>query len=114
MKRVIVISPKDKKIEAIDMPENEDTLKFLYKTIGCELVDKLTLDETHDLIVDDEGLFKEELYAFQIGEARLVGNAVVMGLTDTEDGPEWDGIKNENLLGRLIQEVKFIGKVTAP
>jgi hypothetical protein len=113
MRKVIVINPKSKKIETIDMPANAETLKFLYETIGCELVDKVGLDDKHDLILDDEGLFKEELYAFEIGEAKLVGKAVVMSLKETEDGPEWDGIQDENLLSRLIQDVKFIGRVVA-
>ena len=65
------------------------TLEDYYKLLGCELIDIVTRKiggKYYDIIIDDEGLFKDEpvVTGLQEDGSPLVGSLLVVGLPDSE------------------------------
>lgn len=52
MAKAIKVTPEGE-VAILDMPEG-DTLQWLYKQIGCTMVDLVRLDEVHDMWMDDD------------------------------------------------------------
>lgn len=93
-----VLITRDGRMEKIQRPAHQDTLRWLYEQIGCRTVDAITLgDSRHgfSLWVDDEGMLisnaEANLTATAIcatfGAIRqlLYGTAVLLGGVD-DDG----------------------------
>jgi hypothetical protein len=60
-------------------------LKEIYEAIGCELVERVSLyqygffDDSHDLLIDEEGLFKLSPGAM-MGKSVILGNCVIFSV----------------------------------
>jgi len=67
------------------------------------MVQRTTIDPNHDLIIDEEGLFKEDNPSFAMGGYMFVGSALIMGV-DVESG-EWSD--HEIDIERLSKAIVF-------
>lgn len=78
------ISP-DGNMERLEVPEPGETLPWLYRNIGCNLVDVVGMPQDLDFWLDDEGLYPEpnimaSLFALNFGvnlAAPIVGNVIL-------------------------------------
>jgi len=70
-----------------------NTLDDYYKLIGCDCIDIVTRKigrKIYDIIIDDEGLLKDDPLISAIddlGRVMLVGSLIVCGLADDEGEP---------------------------
>jgi hypothetical protein len=64
--------------------ELDGSLESYYKQIGCSIVEKRTIDDSHDLVFDEEGDFKLEDEGFARGFQLsalgfpIIGNALIV------------------------------------
>ena len=82
MKAVLI----DSTAQAVTDIELKPGLPAMYKAIGCRIVEKITLDEKHDLWFDEEGLLHDpQPPAFLLSgyNRPFVGNALICGYTST-------------------------------
>jgi len=84
--KAVFIDAHTQSISEVEIPRDE-RLQALYKQLSCTIVERTTIDPNHDLIIDEEGLFKKDNPAFAIGGYMFVGDALIMGV-DIESG-EW-------------------------
>ena len=84
--KAVFIDAHNQSVSEVEIPR-EERLQALYKQLGCSIVERTTIDPNHDLIIDEEGLFKQDNPAFAIGGYMFVGDALIMGV-DIESG-EW-------------------------
>lgn len=84
--KAVFIDAHNQSVTEVEIPR-EERLQALYKQLGCSIVERTTIDPNHDLIIDEEGLFKQDNPAFAIGGYMFVGDALIMGV-DIESG-EW-------------------------
>lgn len=49
----------DTKVEKVKPKDGEDSLEFLYRNIGCKLVEIVRCEHGIDIYVDEEGLYSE-------------------------------------------------------
>ena len=84
--KAVFIDAHNQSVTEVEIPR-EERLQALYKQLGCSVVERTTIDPNHDLIIDEEGLFKQDNPAFAIGGYMFVGDALIMGV-DIESG-EW-------------------------
>ena len=82
----ILIDPDKQEVKEVTFPNNLDGY---YELLDCELIDRVSIDDNHDLVVDDEGLYKGHETAFSVVgvEGMFVGKAVIVGV-NPEEG-EW-------------------------
>ena len=89
-------------------------LNEVYEAIGCELVERVPLnrcgffDESHDLLIDEEGLFKPTP-GFLLGLNVYLGNAVIFGV-------DWDNGRWENAdiqVSAIIEKITWLDTQTA-
>jgi hypothetical protein len=102
----ILFTP-DGAVSVVQRPTQQDTLRWLYGTIGCHTVDVVELGDGLSLWLDDEGLLTESprlnlpatALAASFGDLRqgLYGPAVLLGGT-TEDGDTL-GLSDETVKG---------------
>lgn len=99
--KAVFIDVHNQSVSEIMVPR-ENRLQELYDVLGCSMVQRTTIDPSHDLIIDEEGLFKEDNPAFAMGGYMFVGNALIMGV-DIESG-EWTDheIDIERLSGAIL------------
>jgi hypothetical protein len=99
--KAVFIDVHNQSVSEIMVPR-ENRLQELYDVLGCSMVQRTTIDPSHDLIIDEEGLFKEDNPAFAMGGYMFVGNALIMGV-DLESG-EWTDheIDIERLSGAIL------------
>jgi hypothetical protein len=82
IKAVFVNSEKG---EITDIVIGNDLQSF-YNTIKCDLIECVSLNASHDLVVDEEGALKETPYGFLMpGGQFIYGNAVIVGI-DNNNG----------------------------
>lgn len=89
MGKAIVIDAKNKEIREIET--SEFGLNFLYKTIGCDLVELVDIGNNQDLWVDEEGLLRADPSNFFIYNGfpqPLAGTGVILGHDDNGDSTE--------------------------
>ena len=80
--KALVINPNEKTATITEIDGGKDNiLQSLYKTIGCQYVDRVVLTDRHDLWVDDEGLYAQDSKSFMIGDTIIKGIGVVLGYT---------------------------------
>lgn len=80
------------------------SLEDIYKLLKIRLFAVVRLDDNADLIVDDEGLLKDN-HVFRYYTTRLAGNGLVVGL-NKETG-EWED--SPLTLEEVETDVKFLG-----
>ena len=82
----IVIDPNTQTVEEVQVQNN---LEGYYELLGCDLIDRVAVDDYNDLIVDDEGLYKSPEVFFSIDgvEGYYVGKSVIVGVNEREG--EW-------------------------
>lgn len=101
--KVVYLNVKDGK--APEVLEIKDDLQEFYKLIDCRTVDIVNRKIGHkrfDIICDDEGLFTDSPKISAIdnfGEPMLVGNLIIVGTANDEDG---------NLAGLTDNEAKYV------
>lgn len=119
MEKVLLIEAKTvggvAPIKVLDFDTKEDKLGFFYEHVDCETIDIVSAYGIKDsqvlkgvsLVVDDEGLFKEEVTVNPIGSLLyglldhgqpLVGNVLVCKDIYTDDGIESGGFTDEEIL----------------
>ena len=64
--KAVFIDVQNQSISEVEVPK-EDRLNALYELLGCTMVERTTIDPDHDLIIDEEGLFKEDNRSFAMG-----------------------------------------------
>jgi hypothetical protein len=74
----IKIDPINQTITNIEL-DKKNLLKTMYAEMNCNLVDKVNLTEHNDLIIDDEGLFKEDNGKFELAGYIFRGTALIVG-----------------------------------
>lgn len=84
----------------VERKEDERLLPFSYREIGCDCIEIVrpdTLKEPYVIIVDEEGLLKDEpklntiasyLYGTQNHGQPIVGKVLIMKTVETEDGED--------------------------
>lgn len=82
--KAVFIDVENQSISEVEVPK-EERLQALYEILNCSVVEKLTIGGNNDLIIDEEGLFKQDNKSFAIGGAMFVGNALIMGYNDDGD-----------------------------
>jgi len=99
--KAVFIDVQNQSITEVEVPR-EERLKALYNQLDCTMVQRTTIDPDHDLIIDEEGLFKEDNPSFAMGGYLFVGNALIMGV-NPEEG-EWidHDIDIERLKGAIL------------
>lgn len=77
--RAILIDATEKTVTEV---ETGGKLHDLYRLLGCNLVEAVTLDDRHSLWVDEEGLLVDEpgpFFAFKGGERPYPLKGVILG-----------------------------------
>ena len=99
--KAVFIDVHNQTISEVEVPR-EERLQALYDQLGCTMVQRTTINPDHDLIIDEEGLFKEDNPSFAMGGYMFVGNALIMGVIPEEG--EWvdHDIDIERLQGALL------------
>lgn len=83
----ILIDVYHQTVEEVQMDAD---LEAYYKHIKCDLITCVSLDDDHDIVVDDEGLLKNPHHFFSIdcdGEPQYAGNGLIFGVN--EKNGEW-------------------------
>lgn len=83
----ILIDVYNQEVREVKMTADLDSY---YKHIKCDLITCVSLDEDHDIVVDDEGLLKCPKHFFSIdndGEPQYAGNGIIFGVN--EYNGEW-------------------------
>lgn len=82
-------------------------LRELYEAIGCDLVERMPLnkygfyDDSHDLIMDEEGLFKPTP-GCMMGKSVILGNSVIFSI-DWEKGRWQDAhIQVNEVISKIV------------
>lgn len=70
--------------------DDRDHLQSMYNLIGCELVDRVSINDHDDIWVDDEGLLTltEDSKFFTYNGQLLAGNGLVMGVNGMGESVE--------------------------
>lgn len=100
--KAVFIDVHNQSVNEVEI-KREGRLQALYDQLGCTMVQRTTIDPNHDLIIDEEGLFKKDNPAFAMGGYLFVGNALIMGV-DIEEG-EW--IDHSIDIDRLSGAIQF-------
>jgi len=100
--KAVFIDVHNQSVSEVQVPK-EDRLNELYAVLKCSMVQRTTIDPNHDLIIDEEGLFKEDNPSFAMGGYMFVGSALIMGV-DVESG-EWSD--HEIDIERLSKAIVF-------
>lgn len=120
-----LINPVDRTVHAVAFPDDADTLDHMRQLIGCQLVDRYTIDAYHDCWIDDEGALLEERSAFAIFDECIDGWKVLYGtglVLAYQGGRTMSVIMSASeLLGRVLfldgdaqTEAAAIASVTRP
>ena len=59
--------------------DKKNLLKSMYAEMNCDLVDKVSINTDNDLVIDEEGLLKEDNGAFDLLGYQFRGTALVVG-----------------------------------
>jgi hypothetical protein len=99
--KYVVYLPVGDKPQIVEFKAREEGLDFYYKLLGCDTIDIVrTIDEKLSLVVDDEGLLKENpqpnipaslMYGWLEHGQPLVGNALLCEREYTDEGVDTVG-----------------------
>lgn len=109
---------REKQSPAVINQEYTSMLDFCYKYIGCdciEIVHPRRLSAPYLMVVDDEGLLKEAplnyiasyLYETDKHGQPIVGTALIMKETMTNDGPDLCSLTDVDV-AKLLHELPII------
>ena len=93
----------DAKNQTVSMIEVENDLQAMYDKIGCLLVQTVPF-AGENIVCDEEGRLKRWSAGFELGDWRIVGNALIVG--DTEDGDFADTNKTAE---EVAGQIRFFG-----
>ena len=106
------IIKKNIKYDIQKIESSESMLNILYKAIECKTVERVYINEKYDLIIDEEGLFKDsnttgiQILSFpdeRMRENVFVGNLAIVKKAENEDGEiYWTLFENENEANDLL------------
>ena len=94
--KAILINPFDHTVKEVDILGN---LEDCYLLMNCSTVDAISFDDDNTLLVDDEGLLRDNMY-FNIRGRNLAGNALLMGYDYNTGG----NIDVQNITVESIQD----------
>lgn len=79
----ILIDVENRSVTEVEV-DTKDVLHSMYKLIGCELVDRVSINGHDDIWVDDEGLLtmteKSKFFSYRGCPSPLVGNGLILGV----------------------------------
>ena len=106
------IIKKNIKYDIQKIESSESMLNILYKAIECKTVERVYINEKYDLIIDEEGLFKDsnttgiQILSFpdeRMRENVFVGNLAIVKKAENKDGEiYWTLFENENEANDLL------------
>ena len=88
----------------MDEIEIENDLQAMYDKIGCLLVQTVPF-AGENIVCDEEGRLRPWTAGFQLGDWRIVGNALIVG--DTEDGNFGDTNLSAD---KITEQIRFFGE----
>ena len=93
MKNAILINTESKSIEEIQWDEEiEGNYEVFKRHMKCVNIEQLRFDDISDmLLLDENGIEKKGNLAFRLGNTNFYGNAIIHGLTpsnEVADGAE--------------------------
>lgn len=78
----ILIDVENRVVKEVEV-DKKNILDSMYKHIGCQLVDRVGLNRSDDLWVDDEGLLTvnedSKFFSYTGCPSPLVGNGLILG-----------------------------------
>lgn len=77
--RAIKIDVEIKEIYEVEISNDIDDI---YRHLKCDTFDCVSINDNNTLYLDDEGLLKEPLGIFSIGEYVYSGNGLIIGLNN--------------------------------
>lgn len=104
--KTILIDPEAQTVSEVEI--EEFSLKPIYKILGCKRIDKSYLMPDIDLVVDDEGLLKDN-YLFSIMGNIYAGKAIIARVTA---GGDWKSPKTIDV-SSIRNKVNFLGRHNA-
>lgn len=125
MKKALIIKVNENGMEVNSVPFSKGTLDFYYKELECECIDIVHaygLSIPADIIVDDEGLFKEQVfmnpfasmaYGFKEHGQPIVGNAIICKPHQTPDGIDETGfepLEIEEIMAEITKQMMEVMK----
>ena len=106
------IIKKNIKYDIQKIETTESMLNILYKAIECKTVERVYINEKYDLIVDEEGLFKDsnttgiQILSFpneRMRENVFVGNLAIVKKAENKEGEiYWTLFDNQNEANNLL------------
>ena len=79
-------------------------LEPIYEKIGCELFDIVNIDDSNDVYVDDEGLYKEnDFFSIEGGHQPFRGNGLVLGI----DNNSGKSVSTTLTVEKVTEMIKF-------
>ena len=94
----------DAKNKTVSLIEIENDLQALYDKIGCLLVQTVPF-AGENIVCDEEGRLKPPTAGFELGDWRIVGNALIVG--DTEAG---DFADTKLSADEIAKQIRFFGE----
>ncbi len=94
----------DAKNQTVSQIEVENDLQAMYDKIGCLLVQTVPF-AGENIVCDEEGRLKPWTAGFELGDWRIVGNALIVG--DTEDG---DFADTKLSADEIEKQIRFFGE----
>ena len=91
----------DAKKQTVSLIEVENDLQAMYDKIGCLLVQTVPF-AGENIVCNEEGRLKQWTAGFQLGDWRIVGNALIVG--DTEDG---DFADTKLSADEIMEQIRF-------
>lgn len=85
---IVEIDPREKSIKKVEFTKESVGLKDMYSSLECDMVERVALNNTTDLWIDEEGAINgasDRIGFFDIGEHQFVGKGLICGL-DYEEG----------------------------
>ena len=99
--KAIFINVHDRTVSPVEI---ENDLHAMYDKIGCDIVQTVPY-ENEILVCDEESRLKPWTAGFQLGDWRIVGNALIVG--DTEDG---DFADTKLSADEIAKQIRFFGE----
>lgn len=105
--KALLIKTDERKIEEVEF---NGTLEHAYELLGCEMIERITLQNNDDVWVDEEGLINGNAFGgFAIADSPiLIGRGLITGtIVDEENGDHWGDVKTT--LEEAQAETTFVG-----
>lgn len=85
---VVEIDPREKTISKVEFDGQTIELKDMYSSLECDMVERIALNGTIDMWIDEEGTLNnsaERIGFFNIQEYQFVGKGFICGVDDDGD-----------------------------